>query len=58
MTEFELNALADYSHSMPSGVYEGKMWKRFDAGIWLLMWFGNSDIPDNCSVNWREIIVV
>ena len=55
---------------MPSGVYEGKMWRRREpyqheagdvreaTGRWYLMWFGASDNPDNCSINHRKIIIV
>lgn len=62
--------LLDYSNSMPTGVYEGKMWKsgewktgyksgrtvRF-ATQWHLHWWSASDDPDKCKGNTREIII-
>lgn len=63
-------ALAEYSTSMPSGVYEGKMWKRRDGAFeyaqrrrqeppeWLLCWYGPGEAPETCSVEWRRILVV
>lgn len=63
--------LAEYSTSMPSGVYEGKMWKaRCHRGMqhgrivwvepekWQLRWYGFCEEPNSCSNNFREIIVV
>ncbi len=63
------SALAEYSGSLPSGVYFGKMWKRHDGifdkqckpeqCLWLLCWFGKVDgKPNLCSNNFREILVV
>jgi hypothetical protein len=46
--------LADYRRSNPSGVYEGKMWRRGN----FLVWYGPSDLPDMCGVNYRKILVV
>ena len=63
------DGLLEYSASQPSGVYEGKMWKRHD-GIydqqfiarggkpeWLLCWFGYSEKKDYVSNNYRKIIL-
>lgn len=60
-------ALADYSSSLPSGVYPGKMWKRHDGlfdrtckpeeRTWLLVWFGECEDPRLCSNNFRKILV-
>lgn len=60
LTEAEFNMLADYSASMPSGVYDGKMWKCLDREAlgWLLCWYGPSTKPDHCSVNTRKIILL
>jgi hypothetical protein len=59
--------LAEYSGSFPSGVYVGKMWRRYDGlcdskcaapdRVWLLCWFGECDIPTKCSFNTRRILV-
>lgn len=55
-------ALAEYSASIPSGVYDGKMWKRRNGGgerpEWLLVWFGPSTKPATCSINSRKILLV
>lgn len=71
MTERTLKALPEYSGTMPTGVYPGKMWKRrdgiFDAGflkrggipVWKLCWYGVSEKgPDFCSINYRSILLV
>lgn len=55
-------ALAPYDSSMPSGVYEGKMWRRdetrFRAGRHLLCWFGPSPKPNCCSTNYRVALII
>ena len=52
--------LAEYSSSIPSGVYAGKMWKRqdFNDSEWLLLWYGPSPDPNMCSINIRKILLV
>lgn len=54
MTLETYNKLLNYERSFPSGVYEGKMWRRDD----LLVWYGPSPKPDTCSVHQREILIV
>lgn len=54
--------LADYSASMPTGAYEGKMWKARVGGTaeecWNLVWYGYSNIgPGYVSNNYRRIEV-
>lgn len=53
--------LHEYSTSMPSGVYEGKMWRRGEPWNaprkWFLGWYGTCDEPNMVSNNWREIII-
>lgn len=51
--------LAEYSTSIPSSVYPGKMWKcQCRGGEWVLRWFGEVDgRPDLCSKNQREILL-
>lgn len=53
------NGLANYSASLPSGVYPGKMWKAvFNDGTAQLRWYGIVEgRPDICSNNCREILV-
>jgi hypothetical protein len=70
MSQETFKALAEYSCSTPTGVYEGKMWKRRDGAfdkeflagggkpIWLLCWFSLSETPNMCSTNSRKIIIV
>ena len=55
--------LLEYSHTTPTGVYAGKMWKRRVRGKvgdeWLLCWFENSRIEkDFCLLKSRRILVV
>ncbi|MCK4794040.1 MAG: hypothetical protein KAV87_60495 [Desulfobacteraceae bacterium] len=40
MTDRTLSRLANYSMSVPTGAYEGKMWRRNCGGSnWVLCWF-------------------
>lgn len=56
--------LGRYSTSIPSGVYDGKMWKRRenDGEHWLdtylLCWYGPDPEPDVCRIETRRILVV
>lgn len=58
MTRATMDMLAEYSCSIPTGVYEGKMWKALSKGVWYLAWYGPCDKPDQCSINYREILLV
>ncbi|TDX18517.1 hypothetical protein EDF88_1003 [Buttiauxella sp. BIGb0552] len=52
-------ALADYSSSVPSGVYLGKMWKTVASdGRKFLRWYGIADDLRLCTCNQREILIV
>jgi hypothetical protein len=58
MTKDTLLALLDYSASIPSGVYPGKMWRCDDRnGGWLLVWYG-TEREGRCSINRRKVILV
>lgn len=58
MKRSAFNKLLDYSRSTPTGVYAGKMWKAGDGKHnWWLHWFSESDKPDMCNHNVREIII-
>lgn len=63
MSERTRNKLSEYSMTIPTGVYEGKMWKRRtppdtnEPGIWDLMWFGPSEKEGCCDINVREILI-
>ena len=56
VTKQDLEALSEYSCSDPTGVYEGKTWKRRDreSGGWLLCWFSYSS-ETHCKTNIRKI---
>lgn len=56
LEQWQFLALHEYSTTLPTGVYPGKCWKREEAH-WLLCWFGE-DINNQCSINWREILLV
>lgn len=68
MSKQTFDALPEYSATQPSGVYEGKMWKRRDGlhdrscvpedRKWLLCWFDKSDKgPEWCSTRFRVILI-
>jgi hypothetical protein len=57
MSEKDFDQLKDYSMSIPTGVYDGKMWKRLAARGWLLCWYGPSEKENQCSINNRFIII-
>lgn len=40
MSDRAVNKLAEYSHSIPTGTYAGKMWKRKVRGGFALCWYG------------------
>lgn len=50
--------LADYSRSLPSGVYDGKMWRSQFGKDWYLKWFAPAKLPNECQVMYRRIAVV
>jgi hypothetical protein len=68
MTDCTFKALHEYSSTLPTGVYPGKMWRRHDGIFdrqcapadwqWLLCWYGESDKPDQCSINIRKVLIV
>lgn len=58
MSRHSLSMLLDYSHSVPSGVYDGKMWKTLYDGAWYLRWFSPSNDPTRCTINARLILVL
>ena len=58
-----LDQLAEYSTTIPTGAYEGKMWKRrvceFKNGSkWLLCWYGPSNNPKKVSINTRPLRIL
>lgn len=70
MSKEAFDLLHEYSSTIPSGVYEGKMWKRHDGSFdrkflaeggkptWQLYWYGYSSIgPGHCSNHHRAIVL-
>ena len=67
MTTRTFQALAEYSSSMPSGVYAGKIWRRHDGAhdynftmkggvpTWMVCWYSDSEKPEHCTINMRLI---
>jgi len=66
MGKSTFDKLLNYSHSIPSAAYEGKMWKgqyfenngRTPTDKWYLRWYGLSDQPGMVSNNTRDIIII
>lgn len=68
MSKEVFEQLADYSCSVPSGVYEGKMWRcevgaydprvKLEDRYWILRWWGKSEDPDKCSCESRKILII
>lgn len=56
MTNDSFQRLANYSATLPSGTYAGKMWKCQTNNGWLLVWYG---IPtgDRIPIHTREIVI-
>lgn len=67
MSQKTFDKLAEYSSSVPSGVYPGKMWKRrvfylkrfeqHKKDTFLLCWFGEHQDPKLCSNHTRKILI-
>lgn len=58
MPESDFKALHEYSHSYPTGRYEGKMWKaRTSHGEWYLMWYGDG-LRDLAPIQVRRVLLV
>ena len=58
MTQEVFDKLATYSTSMPSDVYEGKMWKaEKNDKNWYLCWCVNNEVGNKCYVKYKNIII-
>lgn len=57
MSSRTLAALANYSATIPSGVYEGKMWRAQRDGAWWLRWYDVGATPDTCRVETRKVVL-
>ncbi|KKL82142.1 hypothetical protein LCGC14_1987740 [marine sediment metagenome] len=59
MDQSTLALLPEYSTTIPTGAYEGKMWRRANGpDNWLLCWYGPSEKPDMVSINRRPIRLI
>lgn len=59
MDQRSFDTLSNYSSTIPSGVYDGKMWKCLSAKDgWLLGWYGPGKKENTCSINYRMILVL
>jgi hypothetical protein len=59
MTQQTLDQLAEYSCTIPTGTYAGKMWKRREGDVWLLCWY--EDDPRSTTqlfIRSRKVILV
>jgi hypothetical protein len=57
LTKAQFDRLHEYSSTLPTGVYPGKCWKRKEDR-WLLVWYGLTPDPTQCSIEFREILLV
>lgn len=67
MTRTTFKKLHRYDNSIPSGVYDGKMWAIFvgvwegsicQKGVYYLRWYGPSDDAEKCTINQREVLFI
>ena len=53
----QFRALSEYSASIPTGVYDGKCWRRRERRQWFLCWYGPCSDPNRCKINMRQILI-
>lgn len=53
----QVAGLAEYSSTIPTGVYPGKCWKRLQSTGPLFVWFG-AETDGKCPILFREILEV
>ncbi len=58
MSEQTFKGLKEYSDTLPSGKYEGKMWRMNARGTWYLCWYSKDKNPKFIIVNRREILIL
>lgn len=57
MRQDTLDRLLDYTHSQPTGLYSGKMWKaKSQEGKWMLCWCNHS-VGGYIDINFREVLI-
>jgi hypothetical protein len=52
------NRIAEYSTTLPTAVYPGKMWRAHFGDDWYLCWYAKSADPDFCDIHRRLILLV
>lgn len=59
MTRRTFLILLEYSASVPTGVYAGKMWRAYHGrGLWWLCWYGVAEDPEYCTIERRLILLI
>lgn len=57
LTQNAFDRLKEYSTTIPTGVYPGKMWKSRRGDHWELCWYG--EVQNNrCPIESRDIVIV
>jgi len=56
LTPQQVDGLSDYSHSYPSGNYDGKCWKREGHECWYLCWHQPHATPGKIGF-WSRVIL-
>ena len=56
LTPQQVDGLLDYSHSYPSGTYDGKCWKRESDECWYLCWYEPHSQPGKIGIGSRIIM--
>lgn len=57
LTPEQIAGLAEYSSTIPTGVYPGKCWKRIQSDGPLFVWYG-PDVGGKCAILFRNILEV
>ena len=57
MDDNTFKQLKNYSTSVPTGCYEGKMWKSLGAKGWYLRWYANLN-PTHCQIKSKLIFII
>ena len=57
MSEQTFKALKEYSTTIPTGIYDGKIWKEFANGEGYLVWFAPDKDPDKARIEKRKILI-
>lgn len=57
MSEQTFKGLMEYSSTLPSGTYDGKMWKAQRGDKWFLAWYCPDQNQAYIGIQWREILI-